>query len=1281
MRKTLKNSIVMFALFSLFLLPTTIRGAEGAAAGNDAALNQMRDLAQKKQWKELADQYNKEDFKSWPDIKAGDAFFVRAQANAALKDAASAEKDLKMAVKLSPGNGMYWLTLGEFCRDNLKDDQQALSAFQKAPVVPGIYWHYSAVLSAAEILCKQKKYDEALKELAKADTGKAPGIWRINLLRAWGETHAANGQPVEAVAKLNEALGAEGITTDQKAEIEKRIGEISASLGTAAAASGHLVLAANGKSEYQIILPDSFPNSNIGAWLNHTAQLIRDAFLTNGFDVPVVAEGKRDNAKPGIYLGGTEFARANGVDTKKFTGWGYVHKVIGRDVIIAGADRPSSVRQDPAQRSMLWDRVGTVKGAADFLRQYMGVRFLYPDLPGWATLPTNKVVSLLDSPCVEFLKTPVMSVPDKLDASKTPVLEYNIGYPQRAGFYDIANNLFPLIDIAFGCHTYPRAVPAAKYREKHPEYFALVNGQRTSGEQYCISNPEVQELFYQDIVGLLDRGYAIADLGQPDGFTECQCDNCRKLFDTESWSEKLWVLHRNISERVLKSHPEGKVMLMAYCNTETAPESFKKFPKNVIIMLCGTNEEDIEKWKSIEVPGGFTSYLYNWCPNQQSGYTPTRTPRFVEAQAKRLFNQHVVGINRDGPGALFGSEGPVYYTMYRMFDDPASNRAVDLVSEYCTAAFGRASPAMFTYFDTLYNCIELYSEYLGTRCPGWRYADYTGRSRQYVGDPFHMTAVLYTPGRIAALEKSLSQAEKLADTPKISQRLALVRREFDYIKGLANVVYLYNAFQLCPDRAIRERLLDAIDARNAMIDAYYSDKEQARLFACWPFSYFPPVGHDANHLKLKYNLYQGAFKDSCLNWDTKAMREAPLPGAARMKVNRAGEAPGMDSEEWKKAEAQSLKALPGAQKPPARKTSLRAMFDKDNLYVRVEGELPPGMANFAAVERDGDFSKQESLDIIIAPFGSRDKFYRFKVGPLGDSKYDASNGFITDPMDPRVREDDPTWNGEWKYESRLEKEKGMWIALLVIPFKTLKVNAPEAGMVWLGNAARSHFEGTNVVERSIWAANPDTKGVESREAFGDIVFDSGSSSGGQAAKNPVREIREKIYAQSGEVPPEWKKLTDPVPAPLTGWLFRADMMDQGEKEKWYSASIDESIWKPMSVPSFWAENEEVGDFQGFGWYRVKFTVPAEWKGKAPRLLFGSVDEQTWIYVNGELVREHTEKSEKKPLGTLWEEPFAVDLPPDKVKFGESNLLAVRVRNDAANGGIWRPVLIHAADKK
>ncbi len=137
----------------------------------------------------------------------------------------------------------------------------------------------------------------------------------------------------------------------------------------------------------------------------------------------------------------------------------------------------------------------------------------------------------------------------------------------------------------------------------------------------------MRERIFRDIASFFDRGYLSVDLGQPDGFRECQCADCEALHGTgKDWSEKIWISHREIAERLAKSHPGKQVTMMSYILTAEPPKSFSKFPDNTSVMLTGTNEEDIAPWRGIEVPRGFTGYVYNWCPNLATRYTPMRTP-------------------------------------------------------------------------------------------------------------------------------------------------------------------------------------------------------------------------------------------------------------------------------------------------------------------------------------------------------------------------------------------------------------------------------------------------------------------------------------------------------------------------------------------------------------------------------------------------------------------------------------------------------------------------------
>ena len=398
------------------------------------------------------------------------------------------------------------------------------------------------------------------------------------------------------------------------------------------AVAADVVLLRDGKSDYQIVVPDKHPTPAVADGVNQTARLVQVAFKASGADVAVVAEKDRDAAKPAIYLGNTSFAQQHGLDVTKLKDWSYVWRGVGQDVIIAGHDQSTPLPIDQkTKNSEGMDRFGSGKAAADFLRQFMGVRFLYPEIPLRTPLSGAAKIDLLASPAIEFLPVKACVLPADLHVEKTPVIRSNTSYPASSSFYDLATNRFPRVDEPFGGHTWEQAVPPEKYNATHPEYFALLSGQRwkagDGNAQYCLSNPDVQELIYQHMAKQFDEGSAGIDLGQPDGFRECQCENCLKLYDTgKDWSEKIWIFDRYIIERLQKSHPGKFVTIMSYILTAKPPKIFQAFPANTRVMLTGTNDEDIAPWRGYEVPGGFCGYIYNSTPNLGTRYTPMRTP-------------------------------------------------------------------------------------------------------------------------------------------------------------------------------------------------------------------------------------------------------------------------------------------------------------------------------------------------------------------------------------------------------------------------------------------------------------------------------------------------------------------------------------------------------------------------------------------------------------------------------------------------------------------------------
>jgi len=859
-------------------------------------------------------------------------------------------------------------------------------------------------------------------------------------------------------------------------------------LTTATAAD--LTLLDAGKSDYQIVLPDALPLPALDESLVQTARLLQTAFLANKAEVAVVREKERDAAKPALMLGNTQFAQKNGLEVTKLRDWSFVHRVVGKDILIAGHDHPSKAPADDKRRPN-WDRVGTAKAAVDFARQFMGVCFLYPDLPGYTPVSGAAKIDLLASPAIEFLPMAKMTVPEALNVTTTPQLRVNTAHPAGASFYDLAHNRFPRVDEQFGGHTWERAVPAELFAE-HPEYFALISGSRLKPEggnaQYCLSNADVQERIYRDLAGFFDKGYDSVDLGQPDGFRECQCEKCEALYGTgKDWSEKIWIFNRDVARRLEKSHPGKQVTTMSYILTAAPPKTFKAFPANTCIMLTGTNEEDITPWRGIDVPRGFTGYVYNWCPNLGTRYTPMRTPGYIEQQVQRLAVNRIQSLYRDGPGQLFGLEGPVYYTMGRMFDDPANNHAKDLVPEFCEAAFQNKSIAFYmrAFYDELYNAIALYSDHLGTRNDVWTFKPLPtdARGRKTVTDPFQLIAFLYTPRVIAAMEAHLAQSEKLATAPKVKTRLALVRTEFDYLKHFTKVVHLHQAWQMLPDTGSLHRLLDAIDARNAFIATLYVKGHQKE----WNHVLFPFPGHDAKHLQLTYDGYQEPYASTCFNWDTKVMRNAPPVGLKKLTITKTTAKLTLDSPEWQNATAHALTLLPPLRTLP-RPTTIRLLYDQNALHIRTEAELSD-TTTFTAFNRDRVLANQEAIDLYFAPNPAQPLFYRLTQGANAASKYDALNGRITDVMDPRHGKDDPTWNGDWTSETRVDAQTKRWHAHLVIPFATFGVEAPAKGITWKANFGRNHALPREVIDRAIWSSSLTSTSMDDTAVMGEIVFE------------------------------------------------------------------------------------------------------------------------------------------------------------------------------------------------
>jgi len=142
-------------------------------------------------------------------------------------------------------------------------------------------------------------------------------------------------------------------------------------------------------------------------------------------------------------------------------------------------------------------------------------------------------------------------------------------------------------------HNVAYLVPPAKYGKEHPEYYALVAGQRKleqggGGPQLCMSNPELVGVVVDAVLEEIKKNPTARNINiaQMDNEGYCTCPRCAEMdAREESHAGATLALVNAVAERIEKTHPEVLISTYAYQYTRKPPRTLK--PRhNVMIQLC-----------------------------------------------------------------------------------------------------------------------------------------------------------------------------------------------------------------------------------------------------------------------------------------------------------------------------------------------------------------------------------------------------------------------------------------------------------------------------------------------------------------------------------------------------------------------------------------------------------------------------------------------------------------------------------------------------------------------
>lgn len=298
-----------------------------------------------------------------------------------------------------------------------------------------------------------------------------------------------------------------------------------------------------------------------------------------------------------IYVGDSDGARSAGYSPDGLKTDGFLWKADADCLVIAGRDytgAPMSSLIHPQRMHEVWNEdlkidafgeMGTFNGVCRFLEKYVGIRWYLPGEAGTVI------------PQIAKLEIPEMETRMAPDIEQRFAYICNFpNYPEQAMWYR---------HVGFGA---PHPVPIShsyldmlKYKDSHPEYFALIDGKRdfdnrsvSWGGNLCLSNPGTMDAWLE-MIGEYFQEHpeaVIYPVCPNDGLERiCECPDCQaqispELGDSGKFSNYIWNFSNKLAREVGKRWPGRCVGTFAYEHYRELPNNIETFEPNLAVLVC-----------------------------------------------------------------------------------------------------------------------------------------------------------------------------------------------------------------------------------------------------------------------------------------------------------------------------------------------------------------------------------------------------------------------------------------------------------------------------------------------------------------------------------------------------------------------------------------------------------------------------------------------------------------------------------------------------------------------
>lgn len=567
-----------------------------------------------------------------------------------------------------------------------------------------------------------------------------------------------------------------------------------------------------------VVADDALPvQKAAAAELAHYAGVIADTKIAI---VPwtAFASGKRDGLS--FFVGEGAAAGAIGRGLSPWSAEEWLIRSLPNGLALAGHDAAGDAwsASTPA---------GSMLAVYTLLDDYLGVHWFWPGATG-EHVPRNAAASV---PVLDLRRTPAFSIRNiKIGYSGYHTAAFHQAERQWAR----RSRLAWVKSAIFG-HSWEAAFDLRKGRtfQEHPEWFALVNGQRRP-PQMCTTNPDV---IARMVDYVLEGKADIMNISPSDGGGFCECENCRALdvpgvlaYDGKhvQLSDRIFTYANEVARRVRARNPAKGCGMFAYTYYNRPPVKIARLEPNLWLSFvfqaaAHRNPDNLRDWRDniagwkhlgarMVVREGWGNHYYHDLPLLHYNQI-----------AASLATAYELGFTAAyGEGSKnFATMAPNFWAITRLMWDPTRDRT-QLMRDYYRSAYGPAAAEMESFFETYNRALEVNWSRMA------RNVDTTQIAYANITASWHE---LLPAAVVDAAEAHLRAAERAATAGEYAERVRFHRVGQDYSRLMLELLDSYRrlavlGLKLDTFSAIfKERREDA-SARAALLQRSYELGEQ-----------------------------------------------------------------------------------------------------------------------------------------------------------------------------------------------------------------------------------------------------------------------------------------------------------------------------------------------------------------------------------------------------------------------------------------------------------------------